>query len=111
MALQVYIGGVFYPVAVRYPSVFPVFFLLALLLTGAQARAQSAATGQEGAAGISNLRDLARGVPAVMPHGRGEGTRHRRAGGQQQERTKREQPLKHANLAIAGRRSINAATH
>ena len=58
----------------RYPFLFRVFFLSALLLTPAWAQAQSAATGQEGVAGISNLRDLANGVPAVLPHGRGVGT-------------------------------------
>ena len=57
----------------HYPLIFRAFSLLALVLTGAMAQAQSAAIGQEGAAGISNLRDLARGLPAVMPHGSGEG--------------------------------------
>ena len=57
----------------RYPLIFRAFSLLGLLLTGATAQAQSAAIGQEGAAGVSNLRDLAVGVPAVMPHGSGEG--------------------------------------
>jgi hypothetical protein len=61
-------------IAMRYPFLFRVFFLSALLLTQAWAQAQSAATGQEGVAGISNLRDLANGVPAVLPHGHGVGT-------------------------------------
>ena len=54
--------------------VFRIFCLLPLLLTGALAQAQTAAIGQEGAAGVSNLSDLTRGMPAVLPHGRGEGT-------------------------------------
>ncbi|GAA3971139.1 hypothetical protein [Hymenobacter antarcticus] len=58
----------------RYPSFFRAFLLLALLLIGAWAQAQTAAIGQEGAAGVSNLRDLAMGAPAVLPHGSGEGT-------------------------------------
>ena len=74
MVPPVYISRAFYLLAMRCSSVFPAFFLLTLLLTGARARAQSAATGQEGAAGISNLRDLASGMPAVLPHGLGEGT-------------------------------------
>ena len=67
MVPPVYISRPFYLIAMRCPYVSPVFFLLALLLTGARARAQSAATGQEGAAGISNLRDLTSGTPAVLP--------------------------------------------
>ena len=74
MVPPVYISRAIYPTAMRRSHVFPAFFLLALLLTGAGARAQSAATGQEGAAGISNLRDLTSGMPAVLPHGHSEGT-------------------------------------
>ena len=74
MVPPVYISRAFYLIAMRCPYVSPAFFLLVLLLTGAQARAQSAAIGQEGAAGISNLRDLTSGMPAVLPHGLGEGT-------------------------------------
>ena len=57
----------------RYPLIFRASSLLALLLTGATAQAQSTAIGQEGAAGISNLHDLTRGMPAVLPHGSNEG--------------------------------------
>ena len=73
-AAGVYIGQVFYVVAMRHSLALPAFFLLTLLLAGAPARGQSGAIGQEGAAGNANLHDLTRGMPAVLPHGHGEGT-------------------------------------
>lgn len=42
---------------------------LSLLLAGPAAFAQQAPAGLEGAAGLSNLRDFARGLPAVLPNG------------------------------------------
>ncbi|MET4073556.1 hypothetical protein [Hymenobacter sp. UYCo722] len=46
---------------------------LALLLASPLAFAQQAPMGLEGAAGQSNLRDFARGLPAVLPNGVEEG--------------------------------------